>query len=235
MSIQLALNLRLRDGSSFENFQAGANREALAQVRAFASPAQITDPRVLYLWGERATGKTHLLEAACRSAQGRGTSTFYVSLAERALAPAVLEEVEDSFLICLDDVHYVAGSETWESALFVLYERLQAGGGRLIVTASAVPAQLGLRMPDVATRLGAGPVYQLHGLDDTDKLEAVRLRGRNRGLDISLDAAHYILRRYPRDLHSLFALLDRIDAAALASQRRVTVPFLRALETRRES
>jgi DnaA family protein len=33
--------------------------------------------------------------------------------------------------------------------------------------------------------------------------------------------------RLPRDMHSLCAVLDRLDEAALAAQRRLTVPFLR--------
>ena len=44
--------------------------------------------------------------------------------------------------------------------------------------------------------------------------------------------ARYILARYPRDLDSLFALLDKLDVASLAEQRRLTIPFLRSLEER---
>jgi DnaA family protein len=57
------------------------------------------------------------------------------------------------------------------------------------------------------------------------------LRAHNRGLDLPPDVGRYILQRYPRDLVSLFALLDRIDAASLARQRRITIPFLREFET----
>jgi DnaA family protein len=67
-------------------------------------------------------------------------------------------------------------------------------------------------------------------LSDAQKLEAVRLRAQHRGLEMPEDVARYILSRYPRDLRSLFDLLDRIDEASLAEQRRVTIPFLRHLE-----
>ncbi len=42
--------------------------------------------------------------------------------------------------------------------------------------------------------------------------------------DAALD---WLLRRVGRDLASLTALLDRLDRASLAAQRRMTVPFLR--------
>ncbi|MEK6550068.1 MAG: AAA family ATPase, partial [Pseudomonadota bacterium] len=66
MSAQLALNLRLRDGSSFGNFLPGRNREALAQAQALLEPAAASGFRSLYLYGDRGSGKTHLLEAVCR-------------------------------------------------------------------------------------------------------------------------------------------------------------------------
>jgi chromosomal replication initiation ATPase DnaA len=39
----------------------------------------------------------------------------------------------------------------------------------------------------------------------------------------------------PRELSSLFAVLDELDTAALTEQRRLTVPFIRDVLKRRES
>lgn len=234
MGKQLALNLRLRDGSSFANFYAGSNREAFERTRALLEePHADGGPRSFFLWGERASGKTHLLEAACRAVHARGAVALYLPLGGSAgLRPEMLEAADQAFLIALDDVQYVAGNHDWEAALFALYELSRASGARLVAAATAAPTHLGLAMPELATRFGWGPVYQLRALADADKLEAVRLRAHNRGLELSADVLRYILNRYPRDLASLFALLDRIDVAALASQRRVTIPFLRQLESR---
>ena len=38
----------------------------------------------------------------------------------------------------------------------------------------------------------------------------------------------WLFRRVGRDLGTLTSLLDRLDRASLAAQRRITVPFLRA-------
>lgn len=235
MTAQLALDLRLRDGSSFENFHAAPNREVLARLRDLLDAPTAVAPATLFVWGDGASGKSHLLQAACRCVQSRGQTPFYVPLGEPGLSPGVLEAVQDAFLICLDDVQRVAADVSWEAPLFALYELARASGARLVAAATAAPGRLGLRMPELATRLGWGPVYQLQPLTDADKLEAIRLRARNRGFDVPPDVARYILNRYPRDLHSLFALLDRIDAASLARQRRVTIPFLRQLQDPRDA
>jgi DnaA family protein len=41
-------------------------------------------------------------------------------------------------------------------------------------------------------------------------------------------ALDWLMRRVGRDLASLTQLFDRLDRAALAAQRRLSVPFLRA-------
>lgn len=235
MTVQLALNLRLRDGSSFENFLAAENREAVERLRQLLDEKPAKGPPTLFLWGEGATGKSHLLQAACRLAQSRQQRSVYVPLGDPGLDPRFLEEAQDAFLICLDDIQWIAGDTPWESALFRLYELARDKGARIVASATAAPMHLDLEMPELTTRFGWGAVYQLHGLSEEEKLEAIRLRAHNRGFDMPPDVARYILRRYPRDLHSLFALLERIDVASLASQRRVTIPFLRELEATRDA
>ncbi len=231
---QLALNLRLRDASSFENYFVARNREAVERlqhtVRSLGSAPQ-APASWLVLWGESGTGKTHLLEAACRAAQERGYAPLYVPLAEKMdLTTALLEDVEQVPLVCVDDVDAIAGDATWEAALFALYEQLRAHGGMLILAARSSPAAIGLKLADLATRLAAGLVYQLQPLADQEKVAALRLRAQRRGLEMTEEVANYLLTRFPRDTHSLFALLDKLDAATLAAQRRLTIPFLRGLE-----
>jgi DnaA family protein len=73
-------------------------------------------------------------------------------------------------------------------------------------------------------------VYRLLELADRDLEAALRLRAGHRGIDLSDEVMRFVLRRYERSPVSLFRLLDRIDTESLAHKRRVTVPFLRALE-----
>ena len=231
---QLALNLRLRDASSFENYFVARNREAVERLQQAVqglSAAPQAPASWLVLWGEPGTGKTHLLEAACRAAQVRGHTPLYVPLASSAdFTTALLEDAEQAPLVCVDDVDAIAGDATWEAALFALYERLRSQGGMLVLAARNSPAAIGLKLADLATRLAAGLVYQLKPLSDAEKIAALRLHAQRRGLEMTEEVANYLLTRFPRDTHSLFALLDRLDSATLAAQRRLTIPFLRGLE-----
>lgn len=231
---QLALNLRLRDASSFENYFVARNREAVERLqRAMQNlgGASHAPASWLVLWGESGTGKTHLLEAACRLAQEQGHVPLYVPLAEKKdFTIALLEDAEQAPLVCVDDVDSIAGDAKWETALFALYEHLRAQGGMLVLAANTSPAAIGLKLADLATRLSAGLVYQLQPLTDAEKIAALRLRAQRRGLEMTEEVANYLLTRFPRDMPSLFALLDKLDTATLAAQRRLTIPFLRGLE-----
>jgi len=226
MTVQIPLAIGLRDDASFDNFYAGGNDELLAGLRRAVSGRD--SEGAILLWGGSAAGKTHLLQAACRAAHEQELAAAYIPLSEKGeLSPDVLEGLEQLNLVCLDDLQAVAGDEAWETALFHLYNRLFDNGAQLIMAADANVAQLGIDLPDLRSRLSWGFVFHLHNLDDQAKLAALQLRARQRGVEMSDEVGQYLIRRQARDMRSLFNLLDELDAASLAAQRRLTVPFVR--------
>jgi DnaA family protein len=57
----------------------------------------------------------------------------------------------------------------------------------------------------------------------------LRLLAGRMGLRLDDEVLDWWFARQPRDPASLVALLRRIDRAAMAAQRRITIPFLREL------
>jgi len=219
---QLALGVRLRADAVFESFWPALNGEIVAALR---TPSTVP----LWLWGAPASGKTHLLQAVCAAA---GEAAAYFPL-DRALAlpPEALAGFERSRVLCVDDVDAVAGDLAWERALFRLFNEAAELRTRLIFAAAAAPRQAGWSLEDWRSRAGACVVYQLRELDDEGRVEALRLRAAQRGLQLPYETSEYLLKRMPRDLRSLFEILDQLDEASLVAQRRLTIPFIRdALE-----
>ncbi len=219
---QLALGVRLRADAVFDSFWPGPNGEIVAALRA---PS--TTP--LWLWGAAGSGKTHLLQAVCAAA---GESAAYFPLARSlALPPEALAGFERSGVLCIDDADAVAGDLAWERALFRVFNEAAELRTRLIFAAAAPPRQAEWRLEDWRSRAAASVVYQLRELDDAGRIEALRLRAAQRGLQLPYETSEYLLKRMPRDLRSLFEVLDLLDEASLAAQRRLTIPFIRdALE-----
>ena len=226
--VQLPLGIKLRDEATFASYYPGPNATVLAATRAFASLQSAVPECCLFLWGTEGTGRTHLLQAACHALADEGGLAMYLPLDELAdEGPLLLEGMESVDLLCLDKLEAVVGRPDWEEALFHLYNRLREQGGRLLVAAVAAPRALGLQLPDLASRLGWGLVFQLQPLDDAGKQEVLKLRAAQRGLQLTDDVARYILSRGARGMGELFAALETLDQASLRDQHRLTIPFVK--------
>jgi len=225
MSAQLPLRLRWPAQQRFASFVPGDNAVALDLLQRAAVDAQ--SPWV-FAAGARGSGKTHLLVAACAAAAQSGRSAQYLSL--RKLAdPDALRALGGSDLLALDDLDAIAGDGALEHALFDLYNRCKVEKSTLLFAASAPPAQLGLGLRDLVSRLSACAQASLRPLDDAARREALRQRAQARGLMLDAGVIDWLFSHAERDLGSLTALLERIDRESLAAKRRVTVPFLRQL------
>lgn len=221
---QLPLALRAPPDQRLERYL-HAPPGLLAQLRALAEGG-VGD--ALYLQGAHATGKTHLLLAACTVAEAAGRCPAYLALAGlRGRLRAATEGVEAADLVAIDDVEAIAGSRDDEVALFDLHNRLRDAGRAVLYAAADAPDALGLVLPDLRSRLAQCGRWSLPVLDDAGRAELLRQRAEARGLDFDEAALDWLLRRYSRDLGSLTALFEQLDRASLAAQRRLTVPFLR--------
>jgi DnaA family protein len=226
MTTQLPLGLRWPRRQRFEHFHAGGNAAALAAAQLLA-----TQPGApwLYLSGAVGSGKSHLLMATCQAAHEAGFTVQYLPLKHLREHFMAIRGVAGSQLIALDDVDVVAGEREAEHALFDLYNRARAEGTALVFTAQAAPAQLSLTLPDLRSRLGACTQFVLKPLDDNERREVLKQQAALRGIELDDSMLDWLFARYARDLGALLDLLDRLDQASLAAQRRVTVPFLRSL------
>ena len=223
---QLPLALRWPRRQRFEHFHAGANAAALAAVEMLAREAGAP---WLYLHGPAGSGKSHLLMAACQAAGDAGRGVQYLPLAKLADRAAAIRGVAGGALLALDDLGAIAGEREAEHALFDLYNRAKAEGAALLFAAEAAPAQLGLGLPDLRSRLGACTQFALKSLDDAERRAVLKAQAGLRGIELDEGVLDWLFARHTRDLGALLDLLDKLDQASLAAQRRVTIPFLRGL------
>jgi DnaA family protein len=211
-SRQLTLDLIRPLTPSLDNFVVGRNAEALAALRAIADAR---GEAFVYLWGEPGSGRSHLLTAlAARRPAAHA--------AEGAAVPAFGEATG---LYLIDDVDRRDAPD--QQRLFVLMNEVRAHpGATFVATGAAPPSQLELRA-DLSTRLAWGLVYHVHALTDEEKGQALEAHARSRGLSLSADVIAYLLSHMPRDMRTLVAILEALDAYALAAKRAITVPLVR--------
>ncbi|HLU07180.1 MAG TPA: DnaA regulatory inactivator Hda [Woeseiaceae bacterium] len=230
---QLALPLSLKDRGVFGSFWAAENAGLVAFLMQITDAARQPVPGVhtgCWLWGIEATGKSHLLNAVC---DRLGEDAVFVPLRRFVdSGPGILEGLATRRCICLDDIDSIAGRDDFELALFDLLNQAADRQVLLVVSAHAAPRDSGFRLADLQSRLSKLPVFRVEPLDEIGRVNALRLRAGQRGLELPDETARFLLSRSRRDMASLYQLLDRLDAEALVAQRRLTVPFVRSVMQR---
>lgn len=225
--MQQPLQFEFQSNQTFAGFFPGGNVEIVEQVAALAGGG---GEMQLYVWGDAGTGKSHLLQACCQRAKSLGRDPFYLQFAaDRLPAPAVLEGLEAFELVCFDDVQTVAGHRDWEQALFGFYNAHRQLGHQLLLTADCPPKYLPFELPDLKTRMSWGLTLKIQPLREDQLIEALAHKARYLGFDIPVAVGRFLLNHYVHDLPSLWLLLEKIDKATLAAQRKLTIPFLKQI------
>jgi len=225
------LPLPLRDGPTpdFTNFVPGSNAAAVEHVRRVASalePSTVLAPSelsaLLYLWGPRGSGKTHLLRALAGAYEEQGGRVGWFSAADHGQWA-----VDESWnLIVLDDCDDLDDGQ--QQYAFRAFVEAGARGAALAAAGRLPPTDLALR-DDLRSRLGWGQIFALQPLGEEDVRTVLQGEAERRRIRLSPDVVDYLLTRFQRDLAHLMALLDRLDDFALASRRQPTVPLLKQM------
>ena len=212
---QLILDLIPAPAPTLDNFVPGRNAEALKALLDVASGAP--PARILYLWGESSSGKSHLAQ----SFSGRLDAAEYF-----AHHRGILPEAASRFV--MDDVHSI--TEDRQIGVFNLINLINASPVNhvLIATGNAAPRDLTIRR-DLASRLGQGLVFQLTPLSDEEKSDALRVHARTRGFGLREEVITYLLRHSRRDMAALVGFLDALDRYSLETGREITLPLLREM------
>jgi len=206
---QLLLDFTRAPAPTFANFVHGGNAEPAHALEA-AARGECAE-RVIYIWGENAAGKTHLLQAFAAAGGAR-----YV--------PGEKFVPEDARgMLALDDVERLA--EALQVALFNAFN--ERAFRLLVVSAGAAPRDVALRR-DLATRLATGLTYRVLALTDEEKHAALAAHARVRGFALADEVGAYLLTHGRRDMGSLMAALDSLDRYSLETGRPITVPLLKA-------
>jgi DnaA-homolog protein len=221
---QLAIAFPFEPRFTLETFVPGENSELTNRLATWHEDG--TTP-VVWVHGERRSGRTHLLHAVCTAFDRRGQRAAYVPRRFIAGAPESLRGLDAFALVALDDLDAWTGKREPEEALFALHRSLTTAGGKLLVASLAPPSGTAFALPDLGSRLRAGFVHALRPLDDTAKGRVVANLASQRGLEMPEDVLRYLFARGPRDMDGLLAAIDALDHAALVGQRRLTLPLAR--------
>jgi chromosomal replication initiation ATPase DnaA len=202
---QLPLDLPVRAAAGRSDFLvAPSNARALAVVDGWRDWPQ----GKLALIGPKGSGKSHLARVWAAASGAR-------VIAAADLGPGA----PDPGPVAVEDVAAVAGSDAGERALLHLHNLVLAEGGRLLLTGRTPPAQWGLRLPDLASRLVAVPVARIEPPDDALLAALIVKLFADRGLAVGPRLVAWLVPRMERSHAAAAQVVAALDRAALASGR----------------
>jgi len=221
---QIVLPLLQRPQPTLESYVAGPNAEALAAVRSLLAGEHDGEP--VYLWGDRASGRSHLLQAFVHAAAGQTGAADGVTQGHSPggrvvdAGGIVADWRPPGPLLVVDDVDRL--STDAQVRLFDAINRGRAEGWKMLFAGPLPPARLVLR-GELSSRLAQGLVLQLQHLTDADKVAAMVDYAARAGFALPGEVADYLLRHGRRDLGTLLAVVQAIDEVSLRDRRPVSV------------
>ena len=177
--------------------------------------------RGLVLWGEPASGKSHLVEVWRARTGGHVITGAALAEADpRALAaaPGVAVDGADCGL-----------DPRRETVMFHLYNALREQNKCLLLTSRRAVRWWSLELADLRSRLLALPAAGIGQPDDGTITAVLGKLLYDRQLTVGDDVLAYAVRRMERSFLAAHRLVEDLDRQSLADKRRVTMRLVRQI------
>jgi chromosomal replication initiation ATPase DnaA len=231
------LNPRFR----FAAFVVGpSNRLACTAAQAVAqSPGSAYNP--LFIYGRSGLGKTHLLHAIGFGSIERqaGLPVVYLTLEEfvgqyhAAVAAGALDAfrrgLEETHVLLLDDVQFLAKHREMQAELLRLSEAMQREGRQLVLSSDRPPAEIGELDERLISRLAGGLLVDLAAPDFETRLAILRRKADERGIAFAPGVLEAVAEAGSGNVRELVGLVNRLSAFQAVSEAPLTPAGARAL------
>lgn len=204
MTQQLALPFAPRLNFKPEDFFASpCNKEAFLFVQNYEK----WPIKMLYLYGEKGCGKTHLAHFF---------SDNIIKAKDLTLADIPLF----SFKTVLDDVDEIKD----ETILFHAFNYAKENGIYLLMTASRPPL---FKLPDLQTRINAMACARIHAPDDELIVSILCKLFSDRQIMVDSDVVNYLLTHMERTYETLRLVVEQVDNLSFEKKKKITIPLLK--------
>lgn len=229
LSIQIPLKISIQEAVSFDSFVTENSGTALS-LNQFQQALKQSQSGVFYLEGVTGAGKTHLLQAACRFKSGLKQSAVYLPLKETSL-PLIAESLkglEQTALVCIDDIDIKMNEVDWQKSLAVLLVKIQNAGHILVLSGEQSILDWPVTYPELNAALVSVLPINLTPLSQTKSLvEALQRHAKAVGFILPLDVGNFLVKQFSKNISELMAVLKILEQETLVKKRRLTLPFVK--------
>jgi len=219
MTRQYTLPLPQSEARTVEDFLPSvANAQAVRLV--LQTPPSAWPSHLLVLCGPEGCGKSHV--ASIWRAQHQAQS---VVLSDELLA-SIVEGTCAAKALCLEDADRCQDDLMAQEWLQHFYNATKTAAIPVLLTARKPPAQWGLAIKDIETRLKSCACAVIEEPDD-DLVPSLLLKlFRDRQLMVEAGVVQYLATRIERTGAAILRLVCQLDEAALETGHKISVPFV---------
>lgn len=177
--------------------------------------------RKFMLLGPEGAGKTHLAHVWAADSGARITPAYGLGQADiPALASAP---------VCVEDADQIAEDPEAQTALFHLHNLVLAHGHPLLVTATAPPAQWGLGLRDLQSRMEGTGSISLNDPDDTLLSAVLAKLFADRQILPGKQVIPYLTKHMPRSFADARDIVSQLDEISLGQSKAVSLKMASGL------
>ncbi len=161
---------------TIEGFLVGqSNKLAFGAVKGLLESPLNSPP--VFIHGSCGLGKTHLLRAAAqryrqmlpgskvRYITGEAFTNQFVQSVRHKTVDAFEKKFKGLDVLCLDDVHMVAGKESTQQELLQIFNTLALSGAKVIIASDAPPSEIARLHTGHASRFAGGVIARIDAPD----------------------------------------------------------------------
>lgn len=178
----------------------------------------------LYIWGERGSGKSHILQAWVGEALQAGHHAVYLDANQSNLTESLIANAQ---FIAIDQVEKLRTRE--QNILFNIFNYFRnTRQGNLLLSSDLHPAKLNLR-EDLRTRVAYCLPYEVKSLSREEKISALTNMAKARQLNIDPKIYEYLLEHWRQDMNSLLQMFNDLASYSITVGKPITLVLLRKL------
>jgi DnaA-homolog protein len=212
--MQSILSLDLPFKPVLTDVRSGNNGAALHAAQQWVGQLPSDAPERLVLsWGAAGVGKSLLSQALYNSCAAE--------LLSPDAAPSAFEAAMSFDAVVVDDVHALSADQA--IAAFNLYNHIRENPHkRWWATSRVPPSHMTNVLPDLASRMAWGLVFELLPLPDADSIAVLQAQATRLGFELSSETAQYLLLRLERNLGALAQHMGSLNRYALTLKKPVS-------------
>ena len=206
--------------SNFNEYYFGKSNQELK--------SKILEHEDIVIYGIKKTGKTYLLQSLCNYYAEKNKTSLFIPLAEvSSLDTSIFDSIENMDIICIDDIDSIKGRNEWEIALFNLINNSLLSGCRLVFSSSENPTSINFSLSDLDSRVRKINGAEVYPISDAKLQDAVKEISQLRSIRLGEKELNYLITYTERSIHSLIAILNKLDDLSIEQKRKITIPLIK--------